>query len=292
MPFRFSADFRRQLNQLAQELLRGGGVGGEAGRKGRTPGNVEFRDHRAYAPGDDLRFVDWNVFLRSGAMAVKTFTHEEVPEAVIVLDRSASMGPAGSRQDALAREIAAAFGFLALRAGGDAVLRCAGGPPHPGIPPLRGERAADAWIAAVEAAPDPAGPGGLEQLERLAAPSRAGRVVAWVSDFLAAPLPAAAFAALARSSSQRFCFVVCAHEDALARVRRGDVALFEDAEGGGRLNARNDATWGAAFQAARAEHVAAVTALASRHRFAAVAAGADAAFDSVVRRALRETGGA
>jgi uncharacterized protein (DUF58 family) len=285
--FAFSPTFRSRLNALAQELLRGGGVGGEAGRKGRLPGNVEFRDHRAYAPGDDLRFLDWNVFLRSGALAVKTFTHEEAPEAVIVLDRSASMGPPGSRQDVLAREIAAALGFLALRAGGEVILRCAGGHPQAPPPPLRGPRALDPWIAAVEAAPEPSGPGGLDHLERVAAPSSPGRVVAWISDFLVDPLPAAAFAALARSASRRLLFVVCAHDDALAGVRAGDAALLGDCEGQSRVTARHDERWRAAFQEARAEHVAAVTALAARHHFAAVAASAETPFDECVRRALR-----
>jgi len=256
------------------------------------PGNVEFRDHRSYVPGDDLRFLDWNVFLRSGSLAVKTFTHEEAPEAVIVLDRSASMGPAGSRQDELAREIAAAFGFLALRGGGDVILRCAGGAARPEGRPLRGARSVDAWLAAVEGAPAPAGAGGLERFEDFAAPSRAGRVIAWISDFLAEPLPAAAFAAMARSASRKFAFVVCAHRDMLAGVRAGEAALLGDPEGAGRVVAQRDGRWQAAFQEVRAAHVAAVTTLATRHEFVTVAASHDTPFDECVRRALRDGGAA
>lgn len=284
--FHFSSDFRQRLNQLAQDLLRGHGVGGEAGRKGRMPGNVEFKDHRTYVPGDDLRFLDWNVFLRSGALAVKTFTHEEASEALIVLDRSASMGPVGSRQDTLSREIAAAFGFLALRAGGEVVLRCSGGDTRQDMRPLRGARSVDAWLLAVEKAPDPTGPGGLEPLDRLAAPSHAGRVVAWISDFLIDPLPAAAFAAFARSASQRFAFIVSAHDDVLAPVRVGDSVALADPEGGGRLLAQSSASWRSAYHDARGEHVAAVSALATRHQFVTIAASAETGFEECVMSAL------
>lgn len=284
--FHFSPDFRQRLNQLAQDLLRGGGVGGEAGRKGRTPGNVEFKDHRTYVPGDDLRFLDWNVFLRSGGLAVKTFTHEEASEALIVLDRSASMGPAGSRQDRLAREIAAAIGFLALRANGEVVLRCAGAGVRQEFQPLRGVRSVDAWLLAVEKAPDPAGPGGLDALDRLAAPSHAGRVVAWISDFLVDPLPAAAFAAFGRAASQRFAFIVCAHDDVLAPVRAGDSVALADPEGSGRLLAQSSGPWRSAYHDARADHVATVSALASRHQFTALAASAETPFEECVMSAL------
>jgi uncharacterized protein (DUF58 family) len=285
----FSPDFRNRLDQLTRDLLRGGGVGGEAGRKGRAPGNVEFKDHRPYVAGDDIRFLDWNVFLRSGALAVKTHTHEEAPQALVVLDRSASMGPSGSRQDRLAREIAAAFGFLALRAGGEAVLRCSGGEGTRDAPAIRGSRAVDAWIAAVEGAPDPSGEGGAAgQPDKIAAPTHPGRVVAWISDFLVDPLPAAAFAGLSRGASERYAFVACAHDDALARARAGDAVLLRDPEGSARVSALHAPAWRAAFQDARAEHVAAVFALATRHRFETVAASPESRFEECILQALRD----
>jgi uncharacterized protein (DUF58 family) len=284
-PFRFSADFRPRLNQLAADLLHPRGVAGESGRAGRTPGRVEFKDHRAYAPGDDLRFLDWNVFLRSGALAVKTFTQDDAPEALVVLDRSASMGPQGSAQDVLAREIAAALGFLALRAGGEAVLACPGAGTAPSLR-RRGAREIESWLGAVADAPPPEGRNRLDALDRLVPPARAGRIAAWVSDFLVEPLPAAAFAALSRASSQRFAFVVCAHDDALGRAPAGDAVVLGDVEGAGRVTAANDAAWRAAFHDARAAHVAAVGALAARHRFATAAASADTRFEEAVLGAL------
>ena len=45
----------------------------------RAGGSLEFRDHRDYEPGDDLRHLDWNVFARSDRLTVKQF-HEEIAD--------------------------------------------------------------------------------------------------------------------------------------------------------------------------------------------------------------------
>jgi uncharacterized protein (DUF58 family) len=284
--FRFAADFRLRLNQLAQDLVHARGVAGDSGRAAGAPGRVEFRDHRPYVAGDDVRFLDWNVFLRSGALLLKTFTEDEAPEAVVLLDRSASMGPQGSRQDVLAREIAAATGFLALRAGGEAVLVAAGGEPREEPRRLRGARAIDEWIAAVESAPAPAGPNDARACERVPGTPRPGRVVAWVSDFLIEPLPAGAFAALARAGARRLAFVVCAHDDAVATAPPGDAVRLADPEGDATVVARNDAAWIATVGDVRSEHVATVKALGARHGFTSAAASAETSFEACLMAVL------
>lgn len=55
----------------------------------RGPG-IEFKDHRAYAAGDDLRMVDWNVYRRLGRMFLRLCEeHEDLPLYLLV-DVSAS----------------------------------------------------------------------------------------------------------------------------------------------------------------------------------------------------------
>jgi uncharacterized protein (DUF58 family) len=51
----------------------------------------EFLDYRAYEPGDEPRFVDWNVYARSGKLFVRRFTAERSTRVYAVLDTSASM---------------------------------------------------------------------------------------------------------------------------------------------------------------------------------------------------------
>lgn len=52
----------------------------------------EFAEYRAYNEGDDLRFVDWNVYARADRMYVKRFKGETNASVTFLLDVSASMG--------------------------------------------------------------------------------------------------------------------------------------------------------------------------------------------------------
>lgn len=52
----------------------------------------EFAEYRAYNEGDDLRFVDWNVYARADRMYVKRFQGETNTAVTLLLDVSASMG--------------------------------------------------------------------------------------------------------------------------------------------------------------------------------------------------------
>ena len=52
----------------------------------------EFAEYRAYAEGDDPRFVDWNVYARTDRTYIKRYIGETNTRLVILLDASASMG--------------------------------------------------------------------------------------------------------------------------------------------------------------------------------------------------------
>ena len=58
--------------------------------------SVEFAEHRAYNPGDELRHVDWKVFARKERLFVKQYEEETNLRHFVVLDTSASMRYAGS----------------------------------------------------------------------------------------------------------------------------------------------------------------------------------------------------
>ena len=75
---------------------------------------LEFADHRAYEPGDDLRYVDWNIYARLGRLFIKLHhTDAELP-LVLLLDSSRSMEFGRPTKLARAKEIAAALGYVAL----------------------------------------------------------------------------------------------------------------------------------------------------------------------------------
>ncbi|MXX85510.1 MAG: DUF58 domain-containing protein [Acidobacteria bacterium] len=80
---------------------------------------MEFSEVREYAPGDDIRSVDWNVTSRTGDLHVKKFVEEREQTVLFLLDVSRSFA-FGSRRDfkrATAAEASAALAFSAIRSG-------------------------------------------------------------------------------------------------------------------------------------------------------------------------------
>ena len=103
--------------RLAFRAPAQGGAGGL--RRSRALGtSVEFSDFREYAPGDDLRRIDWNAYARFDRLFLKLFMEEQETHVHILLDASASMGADGKFD--LAQNLAQILAYLALR-GGDRV---------------------------------------------------------------------------------------------------------------------------------------------------------------------------
>jgi uncharacterized protein (DUF58 family) len=74
----------------------------------------EFAEYRAYMPGDDLRYMDWNVFARTEKMFLKRYKGETNSQLLILLDTSASMGFGSTGLNKLdyARFLAASLAYL------------------------------------------------------------------------------------------------------------------------------------------------------------------------------------
>lgn len=81
--------------------------------KGR---GMEFDEVREYAPGDDVRTIDWNVTARTGAPHVKLFTEERELTVMLVVDMSASLDLGSREYDKrhLVARLAATFAFSAI----------------------------------------------------------------------------------------------------------------------------------------------------------------------------------
>jgi uncharacterized protein (DUF58 family) len=80
-------------------------------RKGQS---VEFADFRAYAPGDDLRSIDWNLYARLDKLIVKLFLEEEDLHFYVLIDASRSMDFGEPTKLEYAKQLAAALGFVGL----------------------------------------------------------------------------------------------------------------------------------------------------------------------------------
>ena len=91
---------------------------------------VEFADYREYAPGDDIRLVDWKVFARTDRHYVRLYDAERNLLTYLVLDKSGSMDFAGAvrptaRKLEHAARLAAAIGYLVMREGDEVGLSLA-----------------------------------------------------------------------------------------------------------------------------------------------------------------------
>jgi uncharacterized protein (DUF58 family) len=77
----------------------------------------EFAEYRAYAEGDDPRFVDWNVFARTERTYIKRYIGETNTRLVVLLDASASMGFGSTKVTKLmyGKFLAATLAYLAAR---------------------------------------------------------------------------------------------------------------------------------------------------------------------------------
>ena len=78
--------------------------------KGGT--STEFSDYRDYVPGDDVRYIDWNIFLRLNRPYLKLYEHEEEQHVAVLIDASSSMQFNGKLERA--KQLAAAFGVMGL----------------------------------------------------------------------------------------------------------------------------------------------------------------------------------
>ena len=113
----FDAEFLTRLERLhlIAKRLDWAGAGGEhaASRKGQS---LEFSDYRRYQRGDDLRYVDWNIYRRLDRLVLKVFTAEEELNIYLLVDTSASMAYSGApvKLD-YAKKVAAALGYIGLK---------------------------------------------------------------------------------------------------------------------------------------------------------------------------------
>lgn len=122
----FDSDFLKQLEYLSllsKRMFQGQLLAQR--RTMQTGGGIEFSDHREYMHGDDLRYLDWNVYARHGDLLLKRFQEEEDLHVYLLLDASQSMqvDDQDSRSNSesnvpskftLARQVAAALAYIAL----------------------------------------------------------------------------------------------------------------------------------------------------------------------------------
>lgn len=112
----FTAEFLSQLEALrlrTRKEFLGGHSGSYASPRRGT--SLEFTDYRRYAPGDDLRYIDWGIYARSDRLFIKVFRQEVDLFTYIFVDASASMAfPSREEKFLPATHVALALAYVVL----------------------------------------------------------------------------------------------------------------------------------------------------------------------------------
>ena len=105
----------RQLEQFQLLAARRAKSSAKGERRSRARGqSVEFADYRNYVPGDDFRYLDWNLYGRLERLFLKLYEEERELPVRIFLDASESMTFGEPRKFDFSRQVAAAVGYVAL----------------------------------------------------------------------------------------------------------------------------------------------------------------------------------
>jgi uncharacterized protein (DUF58 family) len=105
----------RRLEQFQLLAARRAKSSSKGERRSKARGqSVEFADHRSYVPGDDFRYLDWNLFGRLDRLFLKLYEEERELPVRIFLDASESMTFGEPRKFDFARQVTAAIGYVAL----------------------------------------------------------------------------------------------------------------------------------------------------------------------------------
>jgi uncharacterized protein (DUF58 family) len=150
-------------------------------RKGQS---VEFADYRNYVKGDDLRFLDWNLYARLDRLFIRLFQEEEDLHFYVLIDNSLSMDFGSPTKLHYARQVAAALGFIGLVNMDRVVIEAFNDNITQSMPSIRGRKSLWRLMDFLQKL-QPAGPSNLrESLKTFTMKSSGKGIVILLSDMM------------------------------------------------------------------------------------------------------------
>ncbi len=278
--------FVRELEALRRRLdirARSGGAGEHLAK--RRGGSAEFHEHRAYAPGDDLRRMDWAAYARTGEPVLKLFRAEEDVVVRLVCDASASLGACdaeGRSKLGVAKRLAAAIGFMALARSERASILPASSLRTNECPPVRGRAGLPALLRSLDAIEAAGGTDLARAIDRVVRQSARPGMLVVISDFFD-PGPVCSALRRAAAGGHDVALIQVLTPDEIEPTFEGDLAL-EDAETGEVVEVTIDASAVEAYLARLASLSADLRSLAKATGGTFLRVRTDAALDEAVRR--------
>jgi uncharacterized protein (DUF58 family) len=171
-----------QLELLSRKIFLGRMKGERRSKKKGQ--SVEFADYRNYVIGDDLRFLDWNLYGRLDKLFIRLFMEEEDLHFYVLIDNSLSMDFGTPSKLHYAKQIAAALGFIGLVNMDRVVVEAFNDHLTQTMPALRGRRSMWRLMDFLKKI-EPAGPSDLKQaLKTFSLKSSGKGIVVLLSDFM------------------------------------------------------------------------------------------------------------
>ncbi|MGE3165582.1 MAG: DUF58 domain-containing protein [Planctomycetota bacterium] len=260
-------------------------------RRSRRRGySNEFADYRDYVPGDDLRYLDWNIYGRLERLFVKLFHEEEDLTVSIVVDVSRSMAYGHPQKLRYALQVTASLAYIALSGDDRVGVYPFAGELRAPFRPVRGRRNAPRLFRYLEDLLET--PGEATDLARslsgFAHTSRSRGLIVLISDLLDPAGYESALRTIAGGRADSFLIHVLAPEEVDPQVR-GDLRLV-DSEDGATSEISVDRRLLESYRATVAAFRAGVQQACSKRRIVPLFAVTSTPFEQLVLGYLRMRG--
>jgi uncharacterized protein (DUF58 family) len=171
-----------QLELVSRKIFLGRMKGERRSKKKGQ--SVEFADFRNYVIGDDLRFLDWNLFARLDKLFIRLFMEEEDLHFYVLIDNSLSMDFGNPTKLLYAKQLAAALSFIGLVNMDRVVIEAFNNRLTQSLPAVRGKRSLWRVLDFLQKLA-PAGPSDMKQALRTFTLKSSGKgIVVVLSDFM------------------------------------------------------------------------------------------------------------
>ena len=259
-----------------------------AHRSRRTGAGMVFTDFRPYSVGDDIRNIDWGIYLRMDRLILKLFEEEADLPIYLFVDASLSMDYGEPRKLEYARKVAAALSYLALLNHDRVNLVAFADGLQRVFPTRRGKNQAPQVFRFLESIL-PSGQTSLQSALRgfFSVPRTRGLVVV-ISDFLDPDGIEGAFAVLRRFRHEVVAVHVLSPEEREPQLP--EEVVLVDAEDGTASELEVTPSLLEAYRKTLQRHIGEIEAYARKYGWAYVQARTELPFEDLMLKVLREEG--
>ena len=285
----FPDSFLRQLDLLTL-LTRGRAHGQLRGmhRSRRVGGGMVFADYRPYSEGDDIRHIDWGIYLRLDRLILRLFEEEADLPVYLFLDASLSMDHGKPNKLDYARKLAGALGYVALLNHDRVNVSAFAEGLRDMLPTRRGKNQAPQLFRFLQTI-KPAGRTRLHAaLRRYFSVPRTRGLVILVSDFLDPEGIEESLAVLRRFRHDVALLHVIAPDERDPQLP--DEVVLVDAEEGTATEAQISDALLAAYRETFEQHAHDIEAYCRKYGWGYARALTDAPFEDLVLKGLRQEG--